>query len=57
MADRPEPGEMKQFRITVRISEAELQALKQEAQQHNTTVGAALRLLIQNLKKQQGSDH
>ena len=48
---------MKEFRITVRITEAELEALKQEAQQHGTTVGAALRILIQDLKKQHGGEH
>jgi predicted DNA binding CopG/RHH family protein len=57
MTDQPETTEMKEFRITVRITEAELQALKQEAEQHGTTVGAALRLLIQDLKKQSGGDH
>lgn len=57
MTDQPETTEMKEFRITVRITEAELQALKQEAEQQGTTVGAALRLLIQDLKKQSGGDH
>jgi predicted DNA binding CopG/RHH family protein len=57
MTDQPETTEMKEFRITVRITEAELQALKQEAEQQGTTVGAALRLLIQDLKKQPGGDH
>lgn len=39
----------KKFRITVRLSEADLVALQVEARKLGITVGAALRLLIRDL--------
>jgi predicted DNA binding CopG/RHH family protein len=41
-----ENAELKQFRITVRLSDSELKVLKAEAQKRGVPVGAALRLLI-----------
>jgi predicted DNA binding CopG/RHH family protein len=41
----------KEFRITVRISESELEALREEAKRRYLTVGAALRVLIREMGK------
>jgi hypothetical protein len=41
---------LKPFRITVRLTEAELHALRGEAKERKVTVGAALRQLIQELR-------
>jgi hypothetical protein len=41
---------LKPFRITIRLSEAELQALQAEATERKVTLGAALRQLIEQLR-------
>jgi hypothetical protein len=50
MTEDNQPTELKQFRITVRLTDEELVALKTEAQKRGVTVGAALRLLIGALR-------
>jgi hypothetical protein len=51
MTEDLKPDDLKQFRITVRLTEAELLALRAEAEKRGVTVGAALRLLIRALRE------
>jgi hypothetical protein len=50
MTEDLQTNDVKQFRITVRLSEAELLALREEAEKQGITVGAALRLLFRALR-------
>jgi predicted DNA binding CopG/RHH family protein len=53
--EKERPNGPKDRRITVRLSVAEYAALQEEARKHGTTVGAALRLLIRELRPKQKS--